>query len=127
MVVGYSKSDATAQATADAAAMGAAEALFRSYPTNLGEDVDGAAARAAREIASLNGFNNDGTTSVVTVRTSPDAYSGGPNAGMPLPDGYAEVSVQYNQKRYFSALMGTEQHPRAAPGRWPAVAGNHQM
>ena len=111
-----------AQATADAAAMAAAEALFRSYPSNWGKDVDGDAARAAHEIASINGFDNDGTTSVVTVRTAPDTYSGGPNAGMPLPNGYAEVSVQYNQKRYFSAIMGTGSLPvrarAVARGNW---------
>jgi Flp pilus assembly protein TadG len=114
-----------AQATADAAAIAAAEALFRSYPDYHGVDADGSAANAATSIAALNGFSNDGTTSVVTVRTAPDTYSGGPNAGMPLPSGYVEVSVQYNQKRYFSAILGKEDIPvqarAVARGQWEAA------
>ena len=74
-----------AQATADAAALAAAENLFRNFPTNQGVDVEGAAADAAYSVAALNGFDNDDTRSVVTVRTSPQTYAAGPNAGMPLP------------------------------------------
>ena len=74
-----------AQAAADAAAMAAAESLFCSYPQDRGQDVNGTAAKAAYAAAALNGFSNDGATSVVNVRTSPQTYSGGPNAGKPLP------------------------------------------
>lgn len=114
-----------AQATADAAALAAAEDLFRNYPKNHGLDVDGTAANAAYTIAALNGFDNDGTTSVVTIRTSPQTYSGGPNAGEALPRGYVEVTVQFNQQRYFSAVIGSGNIPvrgrAVARGQWEAA------
>lgn len=114
-----------AQAAADAAALAAAETLFREYPQNRGVDVDGTAAAAAHAAAALNGFANDDTDSVVTVRTSPQTYSGGPNAGTPLPNGYVEVTVQYNQKRYFSAVVGSGNIPvrarTVARGQWEAA------
>ena len=121
-----------AQATADAAALAAAEDLFRKFPSNKGVDVGGTAAAAARSIAAINGFDNDGVRSVVTVRTSPEPYSGGPNEGTPLPKGYVEVTVQYNQARYFSALLGTGSIPvvrrSVARGSWePAYVGIHVL
>src|SRR5688500_16690499 len=67
------------QATADAAALAAAEDLFRKYPRDEGIDVTGSAAAWATSIAAANGFNNDGVKSVVSVRTSPETYGGGPN------------------------------------------------
>src|SRR6476620_571231 len=48
-----------AQATADAAAMAAAEDIFRNFPTNHGLDPSGTATSRALSIASANGFNND--------------------------------------------------------------------
>src|SRR5687768_8588865 len=84
------------QGAADAAAMAAAESLFRNYPKYKGlDDLGGSAAAAAKTIAAANGYSNDGKTSTVTVRTSPQTYSGGPNKGQLLPKGYVEVTVQY--------------------------------
>ncbi|HZT79695.1 MAG TPA: pilus assembly protein TadG-related protein, partial [Gemmataceae bacterium] len=54
-----------AQATADAAALAAADDLFKNYNTNLGKDPSGSAAASARTVAKANGYSNDGTTSVV--------------------------------------------------------------
>jgi Flp pilus assembly protein TadG len=121
-----------AQATADAAALAAAEDLFRKYPSNKGYDSGGTAAAAAKSIAAVNGFNNDGVSSVVTVRTSPQPYSGGPNKDKTIPKGYVEVTVQHNQSRYFSALMGTGTIPvsarAVARGNWePAYVGIHVL
>jgi hypothetical protein len=114
-----------AQSTADAAAMAAAESLFREFPQHRGVDVDRTAAAAAIAIAAQNGFPNDGTTSIVAVRTAPETYLGGPNAGQPMPDGYAEVIVQYNQRRYFSAIIGAGDIPviarAVARGEWEAA------
>jgi putative Flp pilus-assembly TadE/G-like protein len=113
------------QATADAAALAAAETLFREYPQYRGLDVKGNAANAARSIAAANGFENDGTTSVVNVRTAPEKYSGGPNLGKPIPAGVAEVVVQYNQKRYFASILGSGTLPvparAVAAGSWKAA------
>jgi Flp pilus assembly protein TadG len=121
-----------AQATADAAAMAASENLFRNYPANKGVDVDGAAATKARSIAAANGFDNDGTSSVVTVRTYPETYLGGPNKDQALPKGYVEVTVQRNQARYFSAILGKGTIPvsarAVARGKWePAFIGIHVL
>src|SRR5436189_3884928 len=55
------------QSTADAAALAAAEDLFVNYPKNKGLDSGTAVARATA-IAAANGFANDGTKSIVTVR-----------------------------------------------------------
>ena len=121
-----------AQATADAAAMAAAEDLFRNYATNHGLDPSSTAANAALTIAAANGFNNDGASSVVTVRTSPQTYLGGPNKGSPLPKGFVEVTVQRNQSRYFSAIIGSGAIPvsarAVARGQWePAFVGIHVL
>src|SRR5947208_13673932 len=57
-----------AQATADAAALAAAESLFVNYPKNKGVDSGGNAATAAVAIAAATCLNNDGTHSSGTVR-----------------------------------------------------------
>jgi hypothetical protein len=117
-----------AQAGADAAALAAAENMFRSYPQYEGVDVSGGAADAAYAAAALNGFSNDGEESSVSVRTYPQVYAGGPNVGMPLPKGCVEVSLQYNRRRFFSAVLGEGDIPviarAVATGRWepPDVA-----
>ena len=74
-----------AQATADAAALAAAEDLFRNYPQNKGLDAGGTAVSRALAIAATNGFSNDGTNSTVTVRVSPQTYASGPSAGRRYP------------------------------------------
>src|SRR4051794_2973241 len=79
-----------AQATADAAALAAAADLFANSPTNKGADLGGTARTSALSLASANGYTNDGTISVVTVKVFGDSYTGGPNSGSPIPRGYAE-------------------------------------
>jgi hypothetical protein len=121
-----------AQATADAAAMAAAEDLFRNYPKNKGFDKDGTAVSRATAIAAANGFNNDGVQSIVTARTFPQTYLGGPNGGATIPKGYVEVTVQYNQPRYFSSVIGMGAIPVTARavgrGKWePAYVGIHVL
>lgn len=121
------------QSTADAAALAAAESLFRKYPVNKGlDDSNGSAATAAKAIGAANGYTNDGSKSIVTVRTSPAAYTGGPNQGQPLPKGYVEVTVQYNKSRYFSGVVGMGSIPvkarAVARGNWePAHVGIHVL
>jgi hypothetical protein len=88
------------QAVSDAAALAAAYNLYNNYAQNKGTDPWGAAAADAKAIASGNGYTNDGTTSTVTVNIPP---ASGPFKNK---NGYAEVNVQYNQPRYFSALWG---------------------
>jgi hypothetical protein len=121
-----------AQATSDAAAIAGAEDLFRNFPANKGIDVDGTATARAREIAADNGYSGDGVRSTVTVHTYPEAYTGGPNEGNEIPKGYCEVSVQYNQPRYFSAIFGTGDLPiparAVARGSWaPSNIGIHVL
>ena len=121
-----------AQATADAAAMAAAEDLFRNFPTNKGVDVGGTAAARALSISSANGFDNNGTSSVVTVRSNPQLYLGGPNKNTVVPKGYVEVTVQRNQSRYFSSVIGAGTIPvsarAVAKGAWaPAFVGIHVL
>jgi Flp pilus assembly protein TadG len=121
------------QATADAAALAAAETLFRNYPKYKGlDDPNGGAVAAAKAIAAGNGFNNDGVKSTVTVRISPETYMGGPNKGKALPKGYVEVTVQYNQGRYFSNVIGAGTMPviarAVARGKWePSFVGIHVL
>lgn len=114
-----------ARATADAAALAAAEDLFRAYPANQGFDPGGSARRAAQRVAALNGFGNGTTASDVQVRTAPELYRGGPNASLPIPPGYVEITVQYNQSRYFSRIFGAGQIPvqarAVARGTWEAA------
>jgi hypothetical protein len=102
-----------AQATADATALAAAASLFKYYNTENGSDPNHHARDSALAIAAANGYSNDGTTSVIT----PNVASGSnPVHGIWIPPisgdhagtaGYAEVIVQYNQRRYFSAIFGS--------------------
>lgn len=121
------------QATADAAAIAAAEDLFRNYPANRGYDTCETAESRADTIAAANGFaDTNGGISKVTVRTAPEKYLGGPNQGQTLPAGFAEVTIQYNQPRYFSAIVGTGSIPvtarAVARGKWsPAFVGIHVL
>ena len=115
-----------ARPTADAAAMAAARKVVRLLSRLPRPGCRRLCSQSGLRDRSLNGFNNDDTTSVVTVRTSPQTYSGGPNAGMPLPNGYAEVSVQHNQKRPIcEAYHGNGKHPvqarAVARGNWEAA------
>ena len=104
-----------AQATADAAALSSASALFLKSNTNGGLD-DGTALQSAIDTATANGYKNDAVagngssnaanTSTVNIQLNPNKYLGGPNAGTTVPKGYAEVTVTYYQGRYFSTVFG---------------------
>lgn len=94
-----------AQATADAAAMAAAASLFENYPKNQGADPGGLASQAAFNFAKENGFNNDGTNSVVVVNLPP---ASGPYKGL---SGYVEVIVTWYQQRAFSRVFGADPIP----------------
>src|SRR5258707_902719 len=65
-----------------------------------GRDPYGTAAASALDTAKANGYSNDGITSVVTVNIPPKT---GDYVGKA---GFAEVIVQYNLKRGFSAIWG---------------------
>jgi hypothetical protein len=96
------------QATADSAALAAASDLYANWNTNQGSDTSGTAQASALNVASSNGYKNDGTTSTVTVNIPPLA---GNFAGKP---GYAEVVVTWNQSRGFSRIFGTGTIPVSA-------------
>jgi Flp pilus assembly protein TadG len=107
-----------AQATADAAALAAAAELYKNS--------SGTANSSALAVANANGYANDGTNSVVTVRIAGQSYFSGPNAGSTVPAGYAEVSVQFNQQRSFSNIWGSSALPvtarAVARGLWAPVS-----
>ena len=92
------------QATADAAAMAGACVLFSNIKTTNG--IDPAAVTAALQMADDNGYHNDAAgTNPNPDTTTVNAYNPpitGPNIGKP---GYIEVTVQYNQGRYFSWVL----------------------
>jgi hypothetical protein len=108
-----------AQAAADTSAFAAAEDLFLNWQTNAGLDPSGTAKKKALAIANADGFSNDGTTSTVTVNIPPLS---GSHAGAA---GYAEVIIQQNQKRAFSAIWGSDAIPvtarAVAQGRWATI------
>lgn len=101
------------QAAVDAAAMAAAADLWDHYPSNGGLDPAGTARASALSTASANGYNNDGTTNIITVNINPLA---GDFVGV---HGYAEVVIQLNQPRIFSGMWGSG----ATTIRARAVAG----
>jgi hypothetical protein len=93
------------QAASDASAQAAAVYLYNNYTTNLGLDPLGKAAALAQSYATTNGFSNDGVTNTVTVNIPP-------KSGLFIGQaGYAEVIVQYNQPRLFSAMFGSSTIP----------------
>jgi hypothetical protein len=126
-----------AQATADAAALAAAAELFANYRTSNGVD-SGSAATSATTTANANGYTSSNST--ITVRVYPANYLGEPPppdnkhpgamTGNPnqVPPGYAEVTVTYNQARFFSSMWGSGNIPvsarAVARGQWlPATPG----
>jgi hypothetical protein len=92
-----------AQAVADSAAQAAAITLYQnsgSISTNT-PDPNGQAKKIALASASANGYTNDGTTTTVTVNIPP-------KSGLFINKlKYAEVIVQSNQSRAFSAIWGS--------------------
>ncbi len=105
------------QGGADAAALAAATQLFKNFTsiTAATPDPGGNGVSSAKAVAASNGYNNDGTTSVVTVNIPPKS---GPFAGL-IGSGdptnpkfaYAEVIITYYQPRYFSAIWGKQSTP----------------
>src|SRR4051812_45451500 len=87
-----------AQSAADTAALAAATTLYRNFQADLGKDKSGQANSAALNTAKLEGFTNDGKTSVVTVHIPPTTGDHANKAG------YAEVIIEYYQRRYFSRI-----------------------
>jgi hypothetical protein len=96
------------QAAADAAALAAAIDLYTNFLANGGLDPKGTAKASALSVAAANGFNNDGTNSVVAVHIPPGS---GLFAGKA---GYAEAFVQVNQQRGFSQIFGSGDIPVSA-------------
>src|SRR5260370_1080416 len=86
-----------AQDVADAAALAAASDLFAHFQSNQGEDTNGTAQASALSNAAANGYKNDGTKSIVTVRVSPaQPVVSDPaitQSGGNLKPGYVEVTV----------------------------------
>src|SRR5207245_6789505 len=89
-----------AQVVADAAAIAAAADLFENSAINGGTDPSGTALASALATAKANGYANDGVTSIVTVNIPPQS---GDYVGKNF---FAEVIVQYNMTRGFSAIWG---------------------
>lgn len=94
------------QGACDAAALAAGAALFANYPQiatgGFGScDPNGAGAVAALASAASNGFTNQDGRSTVEVHIPP--ITG------PFRDkaGYAEVTIAYEQPRYFSRIWGS--------------------
>jgi Flp pilus assembly protein TadG len=106
-----------AQATADAAALAAAADLYKNYRTNNGVDTSGKAATSATTTANENGYTSSNSTITVNIPPTSGNFVG--------KAGYAEVIVQFNQSRYFSALWGTATLPvkARAVARGILVAG----
>jgi hypothetical protein len=86
------------QASADAAALAAANELYRNYPAQSGLDTSGTAAAKARALAAVNGFPDDGVNNKVTVLIPPTS---GNHIGKA---GYAEVIIEHYQDAAFSRI-----------------------
>jgi hypothetical protein len=118
-----------AQDVADAAALAAAADLFAHYQTNQGLDVGGTGAASALSVAAANGYSNDGAQSTVTVRVAPAPPVRGDvtitDSSGDLKPGYAEVTVRFNEPRFFSAIWGQGTIPiqarAVARGTWSVV------
>lgn len=99
------------QSATDAAALAAANKLFKYYPTIISTntaDPGGWAKDAALTSAGQNGFPNNGTDTTVVVNIPPQS---GPFASK---IGYAEVIITYKQPRYFSTVWGSTSTPIVA-------------
>src|SRR5262245_3256708 len=129
------------QAAADASALAGAEELFRKWQLDNGLDVGGRAKAAAVALAASNGYSNDGVDSIITPN---DWVTGQNGQGMGIGNvtvqhgvfippvsgdhignpGYVEVVIQYNQRRHFSSIYGTQRIPAraraVAEGGWKA-------
>jgi Flp pilus assembly protein TadG len=120
-----------AQAVADSAAMAGACVLYQYYPSdhpaagNATTHTD-EAKQAALDVAAANGYigtgsadqkDGRGTTATVTVNIPPTS---GPYRDR--TDGFIEVIVVYQQRRYFSGILGSGTLPvkarAVARGAW---------
>lgn len=104
------------QGSADAAALAAASDLYAKYATHAGVDSGGTAKTSALTTAAANGYTNDGVQSSVTVNVPPLS---GQFVGK---EGFAEVIIEYKQKRAFSGIFGQGDLPvrarSVARGAW---------
>ena len=103
-----------AQASADAAALAAADLLYTKYRSYKGLDADGVALAQALRTAAQNGYVNGKDGATVAIRFAPQTYADGPDKGKMIPAGYVEVTLHYNQKRYFSRIFGSAPVPVSA-------------
>jgi hypothetical protein len=94
-----------AQATADAAALSAAGELYLNYWAHSGADPDGTASASAFATAANNGYTNDTTHTTVTVHIPPK------NGLYANRTGYAEVIVEFHQRRAFSSVFARDPLP----------------
>jgi hypothetical protein len=93
-----------AQVAADAAALAAANQLYADWAANKGVDKNGKAKASAILTATANGYTSGGSTTViVNIPPASGSFVG--------KNGYAEVSITYNQKRAFSSLFGSSDLP----------------
>jgi hypothetical protein len=106
------------QTAADAAALAAADDLFNNFNINNGLDPSSAAKNSALSNAAANGFDNDGSTSVVTVNIPPLSGNFVGKAG------YAEVIIQYKQARDFSGIFGSGKMPVTSRAVACGIPGN---
>ncbi len=93
------------QAVADAAALAAACDMYDWYWTNSGDDPSGTAKASALATAAANGYPHDGVRTIITVNIPPSTghYS--------TRRGYAEVLIEHNVDRGFSAIFGSAPLP----------------
>src|SRR5207302_3702102 len=91
---------------ADMAALAAASDLYLHYGPNQGLDPNGTAKDSAKDAAQANGFDSRNSTIAVHIPAS-----AGPFANQ---RSYAEVIIQYKQKRYFSGIFGKGDVPVSA-------------
>ena len=89
------------QAASDAAALAAANELYRNYPVQNGLDPNGTAAARARAVAASNGFDDDGVINKITVNIPPTS---GVHTGKV---GYAEIIIEHHQRAAFSRIWSS--------------------
>ena len=98
------------QAVADTAAFSAAEDLYLNARANKGLDPNGSAVARAVAITDAAGY----PTPIVNIPPASGAFAG--------RQGYVEVIVTTQQKRYFSRILGKGDLPvgarAVAEGRW---------
>jgi hypothetical protein len=106
------------QAAVDAAAMAGASRLYEEYPTNLGADPQNHAYNSAMSAFNKNGYSTSDGQSTISISVPPTT---GIYAGL---NGFIEVTLTYNQPRFFSGIFGSAPIPvyarAVARGAWVA-------